>query len=254
MPENVYDEPPNLLRFVSDEHHQFLIAIVNKRDEMKAVNNIQGLYSAALSRVQLSNRANLIAYQLLGFTHYHFFLGTVCQLRCHMAEAFNSLRCAIDGALVAASIIKDRPSQTAYFKREKPFDKLNRHLRNFVKAKRLDKLPHPHVPILLEMHDLCSSFASHADVETFAHRAREFRDESGVEWATHEYFQFSRDSQQQRFYFFSLMHGFAIILDVFSSFLVDEQKKVEEQWRRELHGAIADIGRVRAATGPDDEV
>jgi hypothetical protein len=34
-----------------------------------------------------------------------------------------------------------------------------------VKAKRLDKLPHQHVPILLKMHDLCSSFASHADVE-----------------------------------------------------------------------------------------
>ena len=33
MPERVYDEPHELLRFVSDEHHQFLIAIANERDE-----------------------------------------------------------------------------------------------------------------------------------------------------------------------------------------------------------------------------
>jgi hypothetical protein len=44
MPESVYDEPLDLLRFVSEEHHQFLIAIVNERDELKAVNHIQGLH------------------------------------------------------------------------------------------------------------------------------------------------------------------------------------------------------------------
>lgn len=253
MPESVYDEPHDLLRFVSDEHRQFLIAIANDRDELKVVNHIQGLYSAALSHIRLSSRADLIVYQILTFTHYHFLFATACQLRCHIAEAFNSLRSAIDGALVAACIIKERHSQEAYFKREKPFIRLNRHLGNLVKAKHLDRLPHHHIPILLEIHDLCSSFASHADVDSFAHRSREFRDEEGTEWATYEYFQFSRDSRQQRFYFFSLMHGFAVILDVFSGFLVDEQKKVGEQWRQELHGVIAGIERVRTETGPEHE-
>jgi hypothetical protein len=49
------------------------------------------------------------------------------------------------------------------------------------------------------------------------------------------------------------MQGFAIILDVFSSFLIDEQKKVDEQWGVELHGVIAGIERVREATGLPDE-
>jgi len=252
MPEHVYDEPHEMFRFVSDEHRQFLIAIANERDELKAVNHIQGLYSAALSHVRLSDKADLIVYQLLGFTHYHFLFATACQFRCHMAEAFNSLRCAIDGALVAAWLIKDRASQEAYYQRKKPFDKLNRHLRNLVREKRTERLPHPHIPILLEMHELCSRFASHADVDTFAHRAREFRDESGVEWATHEYFQFSRDVREQRYHFFSLMHGFLVLLDVFSGFLVGEQKKVPAEWQQELHGVIASIEKVRAATGPDD--
>jgi hypothetical protein len=86
MPENVYDQPPDLLRFVSDEHHQFLIAIANEQDKLKAANHIQGLYSAAISRVQLSNKADLIVYRLITFTHYHFLFATACQLRCHIPE------------------------------------------------------------------------------------------------------------------------------------------------------------------------
>ena len=254
MPENVYDEPPELLHFVSQEHEQFLIAVANERDELKAVNNLQGLYKAALSYIKLTDKADLIVYQLLGFTHYHFLFATACLLRCHLSEAFSSLRSAIDGAVVAAYIINDRPSQEAYRARRRPFDKLMRHARNFIRENRLDKLPHPQIPYLIEMHDLCSTFASHADINSFAHRAREFRDEHGIDWATTEYFQFSRDPQQQRYYFFSLMHGFAIILNVFSSFLIDEQKKVGEQWGIELHGAIAGFEKVREATGPSEEV
>jgi hypothetical protein len=250
MPENVYDEPQELLRFVSDEHHQFLIALANERDELKAVNNLQGLYQAALSHVKLTDKADLIVYQLLGFTHYHFLFATACQLRCHLSEAFGSLRSAIDGALVAAYIISDRSSQEAFLRRQKPFDKLMRHARNFIKQNRLGELPHPLIPVLIEMHDTCSRFASHADVDTFVHRAREFCDEHGTDWATTEYFQFSRDPRTQRYYFFSLMHGFACILEVFSNFLVEEQKKVNEQWRTELHGAIAATERVREATQP----
>ena len=129
MPENVYDQPQELLRFVSDEHHQFLIAISNERDELKAVNNLQGLYEAALSHVKLTDKADLIALQ------------------------------------------------EAFFRRQKPFDKLIRHSRNFMKENRLlAKLPHPLIPFLIEMHDTCSRFASHADIDTFVHRAREFHD------------------------------------------------------------------------------
>ena len=113
MPENVYDEPHDLLHFVSQEHHQFLISIANEREELRAVNHLQGLYHAALSRVKLTDKADLIVYQLLGFTRYHFLFATACLFRCHLSEAFGSLRSAIDGALVAAYIIKDRPSQEA---------------------------------------------------------------------------------------------------------------------------------------------
>ena len=37
------------------------------------------------------------------------------------------------------------------------------------------------------------------------------------DWAVTDYFQFSRDPRTQRYYFFSLMHGFATTLDTFLS-------------------------------------
>jgi len=102
----------------------------------------------------------------------HPTLATACLFRCHLSEAFGSLRSAIDGALVAAYIIKDRPSQEAYFERRKPFDKLIRHARNPIKEKRLGKLPHPQIPNLIEMHDASSRFASHADIDSSRTDAR----------------------------------------------------------------------------------
>ena len=99
MPENVYDEPLELLHFVSQEHEQFLIAIANERDELRAVNNLQGLYKAALSYIKLTDKADLVVYRLLQFTHYHFLFATACVLRCHLSEAFSSPHSAIDGAV-----------------------------------------------------------------------------------------------------------------------------------------------------------
>ena len=248
MPDSVYDKPPDLFRFVTMEYEQFLISISTTQDSLATINHIQGLYGAALSGVKIKNNGDLIVYRLLTFVHYHFLFSTACLLRCHLSEAFSSLRSALDGALVAAYIIHDRSAQTAYFNRSKPFDKLIRHYRNFLG--RPEKLPHPHVPTLVSLHDACSRFASHADIDAFAHRRREFRDKKGTAWATTEYFQFSRDAREQRYYFSTLMHGFLIMLDVFSAFLVDEQKKVPDEWRSELHGAIADIEKVRDSTGP----
>ncbi|WP_284947139.1 hypothetical protein [Acidisoma cladoniae] len=253
MREYIDDEPLTLERFIELEQEQLSISMSQDLEELRAVSHIQALYSAALSKITLRAKADLIVFQLLGFTHYHFLFGTACLLRCHLSEAFSSLRVAIDAALVAAYIIQDRPSQEAYFARTKPFDKLIRHAKNFIRDNRPEKLPHPMIPNLIDMHDVCSQFASHADIETFTHRRREFRDNDGISWATTEYFQFSRDPKIQRYYFFSLMHGYAMLLDIFALFLIDEQEKVPQQWRLDLHKIVAGIEQLRGKLEPKEE-
>jgi hypothetical protein len=185
-------------------------------------------------------RSAVVIFQLLAFTHYHFPFSTACLMRCHLSEAFASARVAIDAALIGAFIIKDRALQVAYAKREKPFDKLNRHLRNLVRDKK--PLPHPLVGELLKLHDKCSTFASHADIGSFVHRLdfAQSPAQSGPV-ITVEYFQFAKNQTERKIHGFALLFTFVMILDVFSDFLVSEYEVAPPEWKEELHNLGAEI-------------
>ena len=250
--EIVHDAPPDLISFIGMEHEQVLRTLRIDPEDMHFVDHIQGLYTAATTRIRPKEVADLIVFQLLTFTHYHFLFSTACFMRCHLAEAFSSLRCAIDGAFVAAHIIHDRASQTAYMDRKKPFDKLLRHYRNLARD-RPDRLPHALIPELILRHDLCSRYASHADADVFAHRSRIVGDEGSPDaYVTVEYFQFARDKTERRLEFLWLLNAFVIVLDVFASFLHDEQGVVPDAWVTELHGLGAQTERIRDELSPDE--
>ncbi len=222
--------PLNLLDFVARETHQFLVSLANNEDQLKIHRRLQGLYEAALSNMT-ADENDIVVFQLLTFTHYHFLFSNACLMRCHLSEAFASARAAIDAALIAAHIIHDRASQVAYTERQKPFDKLNRHLGNLIRNGK--ELPHPLVPALLELHGKISAFA-HADVHSFVHRVRIVRQPETV--LTVEYFQFANDETERKIHALNLFHVFVMVLDVFSEFLVREQKVVPQQWQDVLHG------------------
>jgi len=210
------------------EHEQLLVSMANNRDEFMIISRIQGHYNAAMSE-QSTHANNVVLYQLLTFTHYHFLFATAALWRCHLSEAFASCRAAVDAALIAAQVIHDRPSQIAYAKREKPFDKLNRHYKNLIRDGK--PLPSPLIPELLKLHDMFSSFASHADVNSFVHRV----DLSSRERLVIDYFQYSKNETERKIHALSLFHTFVMILDVFAPFLVEETKTVPESWRAGLH-------------------
>jgi hypothetical protein len=142
-------EPPSILEFFSMEEHQPLVSITKMRDEMQAVALLEVLYRAAMSNKEI-REDDYVIYQLLTFTHYHFLFALACQMRCHLSEAFGSVRSATDAALIAAYIIKDRAGQVAYVKREKPFDNYARYLGNLRKAGK--PLPHPLMATLIDQH------------------------------------------------------------------------------------------------------
>ena len=223
-------ETLDLLRFVSIENEQFLISLANNRDEFDLISQIQGLYSAAFSG-KAAPENDIVVFQLLAFTHYHFLFSTSCLMRCHLSEAFASARAAIDGALIGAQIIHDRPSQVAYERCEKPFDNFARYLGNLIKDGK--ELPHPLVPTLFAQHKQISTFASHADVRSFVHRVDVVSEPE--EMATVEYFQFSKNEAERKIHGLTLFHTFLMVLDVFSDFLVLEQKVVPQEWQTQLH-------------------
>ena len=224
--------PIDLLHFVSIEHEQFLISMVNSREEFDAHSHLQGLFHAALSKTEVPED-DMVLIQLLAFIHYHFIYSHACLFRCHLSEAFSSARSAIDAALIAAFIIKDRSLQVQYLKREKPFDNLARHLGNMVRDKK--PMPHHLVPALRDIHGKLSRFASHADIDSFLHRV-EITEKDARPYVKLQYFQFSRNDAERKLYFVQLLLSFVLVLDVFSDFLVSHLKTVPKEWRDELHG------------------
>jgi len=98
------------------------------------------------------------------------------------------------------------------------------------------------VPTLFELHKKLSRFSSHADVGSFIHRMT-ISNESYGQRIFVRYFQCSDDATQRRIHALTLSHAFVMILDVFSDFLVDEQKCVPPRWQIDLHALGKDIER-----------
>src|SRR3954451_11629528 len=167
MAQTILKRPLNLLQFVSVENEQFLVSMASNPEEFRTLSYIHGLYDAAMAEKSVHEN-DIAVFQMLTFTHYHFLFATACLMRCHLSEAFASVRAAIDGALVGAQLIHDRASQLAYAKREKPFDNFARYLGNLIRNGK--PLPHPLVPVLFNQHKAISGFAVHADVGSFVHR------------------------------------------------------------------------------------
>jgi hypothetical protein len=220
----------NLLQFVSIENEQFLVSMANSREEFAILSHIHGLFDAAISD-RAASENDMVVFQLLTFTHYHFLFGTASLMRCHLSEAFASARCAIDGALIAAQIIYDRASQIAYVKREKPFDNFARYLGNLIKDGK--PLPHRLVAELFKLHKTLSRISSHADVDSFLHRVN-FESKGANKILSVQYFQFAPNEAERKIHALSLFHAFVMVLDVFSDFLVTEQSAVPKEWHDEL--------------------
>jgi len=185
--ERVADTPPDILAFISMEHEQVLRTLRIDPEDMHFVDHMQGLYAAAMSHIRPKQLPDLVVFQLLTFTHYHFLFSVACFMRCH----------------------------------------------------------------LIERHDLCSQFASHADADVFAHRSRLITEDNNPDaYATVEYFQFARDKTERRMQFLWLLNTFAVILSTFESFLHDEQKVVPDAWAKELQGLGARTESVRDQLSP----
>lgn len=230
MAHTIVRRPLNLLQFVSIEHEQFLVSVANNRGEFHTLSHIHGLYDAAMAEKTVHEN-DIAVFQMLTFTHYHFLFATACLMRCHLSEAFASVRAAIDGALVGAQIIHDRASQVAYTKREKPFDNFARYLGNLIRDGK--PLPHPLVPDLFNQQKTISGFAVHADVGSFMHRVN-FADGPENPMMSVEYFQFAKNPVEREIHGLTVLHSFVMILDVFSDFLVIEQKAVPQEWQDKL--------------------
>jgi hypothetical protein len=231
MNKNYNHKPMELLTFQRMEQQNLQASTAEDIRGNAVIAEIQRHYFEASSEEPVEDN-ELVLFQLMAFTHYHFLFAVTCNMRCHLAEAYSSARSAIDAALIAAQIIFDRDSQEAYVARRHPFDKLIRNYRNAIKDG--GNLPHHLVEPLVDLHQKINSFASHADVGAFVHRTKFITGESQRTLVV-EYFQFAENEIEREIHNLSLLQLFVIVLDVFSDFLLKEKKTVDQNWVDSLH-------------------
>ncbi|MBU6234305.1 MAG: hypothetical protein KGQ41_00535 [Alphaproteobacteria bacterium] len=220
--------PIDILEFVTREQKNFLVSLHNQKEEIAALQHLQGLYEASLTLKEVDEK-DLIIIQLLTFIHYHYLYATASYMRCHLNEAYASGRIAIDAALNAGLILQDRSLQVKYLNREAPFDKTVRHYKSLPK-KGLEV--HKFIPALIDINQKCSMLC-HADISSFLHRVN-IEKSKETQTLYVQYFQFSQDKNEFKIHFLQTIQIFVLCLEIFSEFLVDEKKILPKKWHEEL--------------------
>lgn len=156
---------------------------------------------------------------MLHLIYFQFLFSISSMMRCHPSEAFASARVAIDGAVIAALLIHDPISHTAYRERRKPFDKPIRHLRNLVRD---GKTPHSRIITeLLEDYDQFSRSHSHADIEKLRDRLELLDLDGGFTYNFH-FFQIAKHEEMTSLQYLRIANTYLMISLIFSDYLLSK--------------------------------
>ena len=217
----------NFIEYIGTEEQNLLASMTNFRKEFDLFFNIDKIYQEPLKRLDTPAKEAVIP-QLYLFVHYHLYFSVSCLLRAHLSECLNSMRKAIDASLTAYKLIIEPELTENYINRDKYFQ--------FIKARvqrELDKgdTKYPLAKTLINLHDTCSEFGSHADISSFFHRL-EFKDlpNSNKQNILLHYFQFPCDPEEYRFYYLVTLRAFFQMFLVFKIYLDKKLIINDQKW------------------------
>ena len=217
----------NFLEYLGYEEQHLLAGIVNYRNEFDLFYNLDRIYQEPLKRLSVSSDDAVVS-QLYLFVHFHLYFSMSCFLRSHLSEALSSVRKAIDSTLCAYKIILNPQTAKGYINREKYFQYIKNNIQ-----KEIIKVPstYPLAHDLINIHNLCSEYGSHADISSFIHRfeTKETTNEDQRLLLLH-YFQLPRDFEEYRFYYITILCSFHSMFLVFKLFLDQKLKILDSKW------------------------
>ncbi len=218
----------NFLEYLGAEEHNLLASIVNFKSDFDLFYNLDQIYKEPLSRLEVPPSKASIP-QLYLFVHFHLYFSVSCILRSHLSECLASMRKAIDASLSAYQIILNPSSAQAYENRDPMFQHIKSYIQNEIKN---DVTKYPLAHQLVNVHDLCSEFGSHADVSSFFHRLELRPDPSGKKELLVHYFQFPRNKAAYQFYFIATLQGFYLAFKIFKVFFDQHLKIIDINWEQ----------------------
>ena len=219
--EDVMNVPKtNLLEYIGAEQTNLLVTLTKcHADIAKMFPILDGAYQAPLGfiDVNIKDEHKKTVLSLYLFTHYHLYFSTVCLLRCHISDSFGSTRKAIDATLTAYRLIEEPDTLPLYQQREWSYQSIKSHV---VKKIKDDPTKFVHAAPLIELHDICSEFGSHADISSFIHRTLvEPTEEAGKGLFKLGMFQIPDTDIELRRYLVETLLAYTHMTKVFSAFI-----------------------------------
>ncbi len=221
----------NFVEYIGLEEQNLLTSMTNFRKEFDLFFNIDKIYQEPLRRLDVPEKEFIIP-QLYLFVHYHLYFSVSCLLRSHLSECLNSMRKAIDASLTAYKLILEPELTEKYINRDNYFQFIKG---NFQRELKKDESKYPLAKTLLNLHDACSEFGSHADISSFFHRL-EFKETTSLNKQNImvHYFQFPRNPEEYRFYYLVTLQAFFHMFLVFKIFLDDKLKIYDPKWEETI--------------------
>lgn len=216
----------NFLEYLAAEEHNLLASVVNFKSDFDLFYNLDQIYREPLIRLEIPPSKAIIP-QLFLFVHFHLYFSVSCILRSHLSECLGSMRKAIDASLSAYKIILEPLSAQAYENRDPMFQQIKNHIQKEIKK---DSSKYPLAQQLINVHELCSEFGSHADVSSFFHRLELKPDSIGRKELRVHYFQFPKKKSEYQFYFIATLQGFYLMFRIFKVFFDQNLKILDMNW------------------------
>ena len=218
-----------MFEYVAADEQNFLTTLHNFPTEFDLFGMVTDLYQ--LGEVEIPQQ-HAVPIQLFNFIRTHLLFSTATLMRCHMSEAQNSVRVAIDAALIAYRIVEGHGTQEEYIEGANSFNQTPRYIKN---KRKHDPDVFPFADHLLNLHSLFSNIASHADFSVFSHRLRITKLEGRREYLQLGFFQRPDDPDEFRFFLLGHLHTFVIMAAIFEELLSSTLRVVPQGWGVNLH-------------------
>lgn len=217
----------NFLEYLGAEEQNLLTGLVLLKDDFDYFLSLDYIYQEPLKRLVISEKDDLIPFQLYRLIHFHLYFSMSCLLRYHISESLFSTRKAIDAALTAYKLMLEPETTEKYKQRDNYFLHIKSNIQN---ERKKDISKYPLAAELIEVHDLCSKYGSHADINSFNNRI-EVKKSSDMEpgHLMLHYFEISNSIETKKIYLQTLRIFFSIF-KIYKNIFDKRLKIIDQDW------------------------
>ncbi|MDD2503895.1 MAG: hypothetical protein PHG58_08630 [Clostridia bacterium] len=219
--------------YLAVEEQNLLTSLVRFPKEIDMFAQLDWIYQFPMKKMTVPEEKTTIASLYL-LTHYNLYFSYSCMLRSHLSDSLSAMRTGIDATFTAYRLIKKPDSIDQYLQRKHQYLRIKATIKDELKK---DPSLYPLAPFLINLHEACSQYGSHADIDSFFHRFEIVFTEipSKIKHNVH-YFQFPDNPRSYRFYLTILLKGFYTMFLIYEDFIkeyltITEIQKWEETIR-----------------------